>query len=1126
MKNYVKNRAFARQLSVMLFFIFSFSPFVSSAHAQEAMISLRLENQSIKYGLESIEKQSEYIFFYDDGIKPLLTKRISLTINSVPIGTALTKLLESTDLSFKITGKQVLITPEPTSGSQRQGQSGTEAMAGGEPNDDKVIVSGVVTDETGQPLPGVNVVVMSLKLITATDVNGRYMITIPSPDGAVPLRFSFVGMKTVEIIIEEREGMVSRNVVLVPDAQLEEVVVTGIFTRTAESFTGAATTLTDNDLVRVGNRNVIESLKNLDPSVYIPVNLTMGSDPNTIPTMSIRGTSSFPLTETSTLKSNYQNQPNQPLIILDGFQTSIEYLVDMDMNRIESVTILKDASAKALYGSKAANGVIVIETKRIGGSEQRITYNGNISLEMPDLTSYDLTNALEKLQVEMAEGVYQSNYHSQQEQNMRLYNDRKKLALEGLNTHWLSKPLRTGVGHKHSLSLELGDSQNLRAIFDLTYNQVSGVMKESERQNISGTSHISYRRKNLLFRNVTTFLSNNSIDSPYGSFDSYAKMNPYWQATDADGSVLRWSEANIPNPLYDATIGTSLTSEYTDFTNNFYTEWFISPEWKTTIRFSVSDKKNQADSFYPTNHSSFSNYRSADLLVRRGRYILENGKSRSISGDANVNYMKSVGRHTIFSNLGAFVSEDTYSAYQHFAEGFMNNQMADITFARQYAEGVPPVGYASINRQADFLLTASYDYDNRYLTDLTVRESASSLYGANNRWANSWSLGAGWNIHNEAIFKDLKDVIKMLKLRASVGITGNQNFSTNAAIGTYRYYTGVVYGGFPGAYLHNLPNPNLKWEQKKDNNFGLDARIWGLNLSFDYYFADTKNMLTRVTIPTSTGFASVMDNLGLVRNYGYEVKANYTIWQGRQGFLNIYGTVVNNKNEIISLSESMREYNERMKSLAEDAGTATPVLIYEDGLSMNTIWAVPSAGIDPSTGHEVYIKKDGSKTYRYSAADLVAAGDSDPRYRGIVGFSGEYKGFGLSTTLSFLAGSQMYNYTLVNRVEDADIAWNVDRRVLLGRWQKPGQVTQFKKFQSDEVTRATTRFVQDRNELTISVISAYYEFPESIYKDLGMRRLRLSFYINDVATFSSIKVERGLTYPFARNMSLSLTGTF
>lgn len=1116
MKNSVKNRTLIWKFIGIIFFISPFSPFASFSSAQETMISLKLENQSIKQGFESIEKQSKYIFFYNDDVKPLLTKRISLTVNSAPIEVVLTQLLESTNLSFDVVDKQILISVKATNRLQQQRQL-----------ESKVMVSGTVTDETGQPLPGVNVVVMSLKLITTTDVNGRYTLSIPSPNGSVPLRFSFVGMKTVEILIEELEGMVIKDVRLVPDAQLEEVVVTGIYTRKAESYTGSATTLTSDDLMRVGNRNVIESLKNLDPSVYIPVNLTMGSDPNTIPTMSIRGTSGFPLTETTSLKSNYQNQPNQPLIILDGFQTSMEYLMDMDMNRVESVTILKDASAKALYGSRAANGVIVIETKRIGGNEQRITYNGNVSIEMPDLTSYDLTNALEKLQVEVAEGVYAGISHSSQEKNARLYNSRKKLALEGLDTYWLSKPLRSGVGNKHSLSVELGDSQNLRAIFDLTYNQINGVMKESNRRNISGTSSVSYRRNNLLFRNVTTFLSNNSTDSPYGSFGSYAKMNPYWQATDEQGNVLRWAEKNFPNPLYDATIGTSFTSEYTQFTNNFYTEWFISPEWKTVIRFSVSDRKNQADSFYPTNHSIFQSYLiSPSLLVRRGRYILENGKNTSVDGDINVSYTKVAGRHTLFSNMGAFVSESKYAAYQHVAEGFMNNQMADITFARQYAEGFTPIGYSSINRQADFLLSAAYDYDNRFLADATVRESASSLYGANNRWANSWSLGTGWNIHNEAIFNDYRDIIKQFKLRASIGLTGNQNFSTNSAIGTYRYYTGVVYGGFAGAYLQNLPNPNLKWEQKKDHNLGLDTRIGGLNLSFDMYYADKKNMLTSITIPTSTGFASVMDNLGLVRESGFDVKANYTVWQGKQGFLNLHGTVAHTKNKIIRLSESMREYNERMKTLAEDVGTSVPVLIYEDGLSMSTIWAVPSAGIDPGTGLEVYIKKDGSKTYRYDAADLIAAGDAEPRYRGLFGFSGEYKGFGLNTTFSFLTGCQMYNYTLVDRVENADIAYNVDRRVLLGRWQEPGQVTQFKRFKSNELTRATTRFVQDRKELTISSISAYYEFPGSVYDKLGMRRMRLSFYINDVATFSSIKVERGLTYPFARTMSLSLTGTF
>ena len=299
---------------------------------------------------------------------------------------------------------------------------------------------------------------------------------------------------------------------------------------------------------------------------------------------------------------------------------------------------------------------------------------------------------------------------------------------------------------------------------------------------------------------------------------------------------------------------------------------------------------------------------------------MENGKSSSISGDLNINYNNQFGKHTIFGNAGAFISGEKSSAYRHTAEGFPNNQKADISFAKQYAENSTPTGYSTINREASFLLAASYDYDNRYLADATVRESASSLYGSDNRWANSWSFGIGWNLHNEAILKGV-GWIKQLKLRASIGLTGNQNFDTNAAIATYNYYTGVVYGGlagkFTGAYLASMPNSKLKWEQKKDHNIGIDMRVAGLSLSVDYYSADTKNMLTDVTIPTSTGFAIVKDNLGLVRNSGVEAKANYTIWQGKEGFVNVYGTFAYNRNKIIRLSESMRAYNEKMMKQAE-----------------------------------------------------------------------------------------------------------------------------------------------------------------------------------------------------------------
>ena len=1073
-------------------------------------VTLNLESVTVKEFFDALRQQTGLSFVYNTEQTKTL-KPITIHVKDETVDNVLRTVLNGTGLTYSMERDIVTI-------------SKTEQQS------NKRIATGIVSDEEGQPLPGVNVIISDLQRFAITDNNGKYNIEIPF-NTACTITFSYIGMSTQQIMINSGRNDVRRNITLKSDTKLDEVVVTGIYTRKAESFTGSATTISNKDLMRVGNQNVFQSLKNLDPTLYIADNFNMGSDPNTTPNMSMRGTSSFPTTETNSLKSNYQNQPNQPLFILDGFETTAETVMDMDMNRIESITILKDASAKALYGSKAANGVIVIETKRLTGNQQRVTYNGSISLEIPDLTSYDLCNAWEKLEAERLDGVYHSDDNVIQEGLTRLYNERKKNVMEGLDTYWLSKPLRTGIGHKHNLNIELGDSQNLRAIIDVTYNQVTGVMKGSDRRNISGDFNISYRRKNLIFKNILSILVNKSNDSPYGSYSEYSRMNPYWAATDKNGNLLRWVEfpdniqTRVANPLYNATIGTSFTSNYLRFTNNFYAEWYITPTWKATVRLGISQQRDKADDFYPANHSMFKDYTAEETLIKRGKYILENGESNSISSDLNINYNKLIGKHTIFANAGFFISEDKSSAYQHTAEGFGNNQIADITFARQYAEGVTPIGYSSINRQASFLLAASYDYDNRYLADATIRESASSLYGSDNRWANSWSFGVGWNLHNEAFIKNLA-WLKQFKLRASVGLTGNQNFDTNAALATYKYYTGISYGGFTGAYLSNMPNPKLKWEQKKDYNIGFDMRIAKLSLTFDYYSADTKNMLTNVSIPTSTGFAIVKDNLGLVRNSGGETKANYTVWQNKKGFFNVYGTFTYTKNKIIRLSESMRAYNEKMMKMAEKADQSAPVLMYQDGLSMNTIWAVPSAGIDPQSGNEIYIKKDGSYTYKYSANDMVAAGDATPKYRGTAGFTAEYNGFGLSATVSYLAGCQMYNSTLVDRVENADITYNVDRRLLQGRWTTPGQQTQYKKFNSSTRTRATTRFVQDRKELNLSSISAYYEFPSSIYQKLYMERLRLSFYINDIATFSSIKVERGLNYPFARTMSFSLNATF
>lgn len=1084
-------------------------------------ISVTFRNATLAEVLQQVKRQTGYYILYNsDFVQDV--KGITFSKTNAPLREVLDEALRGTRLEYSIDDDTIVV-------RLRSGDDSQEIPPPAKKPDRTV--SGRVVDHRGEPLVGVNIVIQGTHRGTVTDSDGRFSIQLP--DGRDNLIFSYLGF-----ISQTLPSASSAVVTLVPDEQeIEDVVVTGIFTRKKESYTGSATTITQSQLTRVSNKNVFESLKNIEPSLYIMDNTLMGSDPNTLPDMQLRGITSFPSETTGvTIKGNYQNRPNQPLFILDGFETTVEKVMDMDMNRIESITVLKDAAAKALYGSDAANGVIVIETKRLAGNQELVTYTGSIELTMPDLSSYNLCNAWEKLEAERIEGVYTSaNPFTQLELNAQ-YNQLKSQVLGGLDTYWLSKPLRTGVGHKHTLSIELGDSRALRALLDFSYNNTAGVMKGSDRTVISGDVNLSYRKKDFLFRNILSVSNTKSVNSPWGEFSDYAKMNPYWSATDPEtGQVARWAYTDVANPMYDALLGTLDKESYTSLTDNFYAEWQATEALKLTARVGVSVKRSDADEFYPAKHSKFAvGYDTSNMQLRKGSYQLDNGKSSDVSGEVYANYAKQWGKHYLYANVGGKIAENSYSAYQHYAEGFPNSQTADITFARQYAEGKKPVGISSITRELSFLGTASYSYDDRYNVDLTFRESASSLYGADNRWSSAWSAGVAWNLHNESFLRD-QQWLKQFKLRASAGLTGNQSYDTNEVLATYLYYTDVTYHGQTGAYLAKMPNPALKWEQRMDYNVGADIMIHRATIAFDYYNSTTENMLTNVTIPTSTGFNVVKDNLGKVRNRGIEAQLSYTLWQAPTGYFNLFGAIAYNKNTIVSLSESLKAYNEKMLAQAQDKGNSTPVLIYQDGMPMNAIWAVPSLGIDPTTGKEIYVKKDGTLTYEYDSTDQVVAGVSDPKYRGNFGFSAEYKGFGLSATCTFLGGGQLYNETLVNKVENIDIYYNVDRRVLYGRWQAPGQNAMFKQLGSytdadgnsrTEKTRPTTRFVQDNNELTFSSLSFYYEFNAKMISKLRLKRLKLAFYMNNIATLSSIRIERGTLYPFARSMSFSLTATF
>ena len=1085
-------------------------------------ISFSMKDALMKDVIWELEKRSGFVFAYNAN-DLLKAGKVSVEVKDKDVYEALDICLKGTGLTYVVQQDVIVI---------KRADAPVQEVK-------KVTITGRVVDKDSLPLPGVTILLKHTTMGVVTDQNGRCSITIPDVQEPV-LIFTFVGMKSREV---KYTGNNVINIVLEDDVtEVEEVVVTGMFTRKASSFTGSATTIKGDELLKVGNQNVFQSLKSMEPGLMIFESLEFGSDPNRIPDMQLRGTSVITMGDNSDLdlRGNYENNPNIPLFILDGFEASAVKIFDLDINRVESVTILKDAAAKAIYGSKAANGVVVIETKRNVSKNLRVSYSGSVDVQAPDLSSYNLCNAEEKLEAERIYGMYTPSSRENVDDILRLeklYMERLSKVKAGVDTDWLAKPLRNGVGHKHSLMIELGD-KNIQLVANVSYNDVVGVMKGSDRTNVAGSVFASYRNNKFKFRNELSVNMNKSNDSPYGSFAEYSKLNPYWSPVDEYGQIAKNAgdeEAFYGNPLYNATLNTSLKDKYTEVTDNFEGEYDILQGFKAKVRIGFNRKFSRSDQFYPANHLKFN---SEQELQKKGSYQINEGESQTMNYDFSLNFSRQVKElHYLFGFLSYSLDETTYEENIYKAEGFPSDRMNSIFFARQYAEDTKPQGAESTTRNIGVNAVFNYSYDDRLLFDATFRTNASSQFGANQRWGNFWSLGAGWNMHNEKWLRS-KEWFSRLKLRASVGSTGSQGNNAYQSLATYNY-SEKNYENKLGAYLMGMENKDLKWQKKMDYNVGMDMSVKNnFNLVFDYYQSTTENLLVAFTLPPSTGFTTVQENVGKVRNTGIELSMSYMVLSRPQDrtVLTLSLRAAHNKNRVVKISDSMKAYNEKMDEMAESDSKL--VTKYYDGVSMNAIWAVRSLGIDPATGREIYLTKDGVSTYEYRAEDMVVCGDNLPKLRGSFGINLGYKGFGLNVMCMYELGAKMYNETLVDRVENVNMSYAVDKRVLEGRWQKPGDKVRFRSlkqvwdpekqaYKVDEKTYATSRFVQKKNELNISSINFSYDFfRHAFVKKMGMERLSVAFYMNDVAKLSTIKTERGLSYPFARNYNFSLQMTF
>jgi len=1117
------------RLSVILsFFLVTQLLFTTSMFAQTAdsKVTLGLKKQTLEQGLNELGRITKLrvAFSYPQVAK---YTNISIEKKNRTLGETLNLLLANTNLTYKIKNNSLLIfeksfneVVEPVKISR----SGT--------------LVGRVVNSNDEPIPGVSVFIKGVAgKGTVTDSNGAYSISNYSisnlSENENVLVFSQIGLKRQEIIIDGRSLI---NVKMEDEnLTLNQVVVTGIFTKKAASYTGSAVTVTSKELQLNGNRNLVSSLRNIDPSFNIIESNSFGTDPNRLPEIQIRGNSSVP--NISELKGETRVGLNTPLVVIDGFESTLQNMVDMNENEVESITILKDASATAIYGSRGANGVVVIKTKAPKGGKLLLSYSSRLNIENPDLSAYNLLNAKDKLDLEYKVGIY-NNVRAESDLPLkRYYNFLLNEVNSGVNTNWLSLPLRSGIGQRHNLRLEGGD-ERFRYSASAQINNTAGVMKGSFRNNFNGTINLTYYYSNLRFNNQLIIGLTNRENSPYGSFSDYSQMNPYWRPYNSNGVVNKFLGdpgstdysgvwLNLPtSPLYNASLNTFDKGNNTSVTNNFSIEWMVVPDLTMRAQLGLIKGINQNDRFRPAEHTAFANYSGTDIL-RKGDYLYGVGNSFSYDGSLNLNYSKTFAeKHALYFGLDYNIRQSKSSNYSFLVEGFTNANFDFPSMALQYAQNSKPSGYESLTRSVGLTANVNYTYDNRYYVDASLREDGSSQFGSQKRFAPFWSAGLGWNLHNEAFLKDSR-LINRLKIRGSAGSTGSQNFDAYQSLSTYQYFTDNRYYTWMGAYLLGLGNDQLKWQQKSNYDIGLEAQVLNhrVSLTFDYYTGTTKDLISSIDLSPSNGFSSYVENVGKMKNTGFESKVTAYLYRNLSKGIswNISAAVFQNKNKVISISKAM---NDAQQSIL-NAGGSIPTTLYMEGYSSNAIWVVPSLGIDPSTGKELFLDKNGDPTYTWSSQNARACGTTDPDLQGNFGSMFRYKGITLNVTFRYQYGGQAYNQTLINKVETSKYTYNLDARVYTGRWQYPGDQAFFKSLNSTSSTLMTSRFVQDANTLTCQDINLQYDFKSrKLTKLTGISVLTLSASMDDLFYLSTIKRERGTDYPFSRNLSFGVSAIF
>lgn len=1082
----------------------------------EVYITLGFKDAPVQDAFKQIEALTDFTFSYSsEDIAHGL--RVTVTPEFQSVGDVLYSVARQTGLTFRQINNNITVA------------AGKYAPAAEDP---PITVTGVIHDEFEAPLVAVNIFVKGTTRGTTSDVDGQYTMRVDASDTLV---FSMIGYQT---ITEPINGRAQINVQMQPDVStLEDVVVTGIVVRDKENFTGAVYTATAADLKAVGNQNVIQSLKTLDPSMVVVDNNSLGSNPNALPTIEIRGKTSV---STETIQDQFGTDPNQPLFILNGFETTLSTIVNLNMNRVASITILKDASSTALYGAKAANGVIVVETKKPEEGAIRISYTGDYRVEWPDLSDYNLMNAKEKMEFEEKVGRWTLPYLEDQLALDETHNQIKRDIASGVDTYWLSEPVQTAFTHGHYIYAD-GGNDELQFGVGVNYKFIDGVMKGSGKEQWGGHVDLTYRRGKVNISNKLYLNGYTGKESPYGSFADFAEASPYYKKRNDEGGLGKYldvtgvwenllsrslTEYYIPNPLYNASLNSKDETKNSAFQNNLQLMYYIKPELKLQGGVQVASAVTTEEYFKSPDHTD---YRTTSTY-EKGEYVNTRTDNFSYQANMMLTYARLFAdKHRFTANVRADIEETHDKRFVVTAVGFPSGTNGNPAFAFSYEDDSSPATADKLYRRNNVLASVNYVYDDRFLVDATYRLDGATAFGSDKRYAPFWSAGLGWNLHHEL---DLSAWgVSRLRVRGSVGLTGNQNFGSITSTSVYSYQTSVNLFG-QGVVLQTLANPDLDWQNTLTTNLGVDFTMFHnrLNGTINYFDKDTDPLVVALDIPASTGTSSYPTNAGGLVTHGVDFNIKYSvIYKPQQRVVWTLGITGN------AYSSYYTGVNKAFASLNEAQQENSTLVRYRDGNSPDAIWAVPSLGVDPATGYEVYVKRNGESTFVYDVDDAVAVGNTRPDIEGVISSNLNYKGITFGINLRYRYGGQVYNTALYNKVENitgAKVITNLDKRALYDRWFEPGDIAKYKAVtlmvaDANYSTPPSSRFVQHENVIIGESINMGYRVDNKGWLQFArIQSLQFNAYMNDIFRVTTVKSERGIDYPFSRAVAFSVNATF